>query len=53
MDFFEFYKYQAPGEECVNENHLSYFSIKTYAVGTQNNRLIETVALSTQNTCFK
>ena len=34
----------------VTENYFSYFSIKTYAVGTHKNRLIETVLLSTQNT---
>ena len=30
----------------------SYFSTKTYAVGTQKNSLDETVLLSTQNICF-
>ena len=30
---------------------LSYFSTKTYVVGTQKNGLIETVLLSTQNLC--
>ena len=30
---------------------FSYFSTKTYVVGTQNNRLSETVLLSTQNIC--
>ena len=29
-----------------------YFSIKTYVVGTQKNRLNEAVILSTQNTCL-
>ena len=29
------------------------FSTKTYVVGTQKNRLVETVLLSTQNTCLK
>ena len=33
----------------VPENYFSYFSTKTYAVGTQKNRLDETVLLSTQN----
>ena len=28
---------------------FSYFSTKTYVVGTQNNHLTETVILSTQN----
>ena len=27
--------------ECVNENNFSYFSTKTYVVGTQKNRLDE------------
>ena len=31
---------------------FSYFSTRTYAVGTQENRLNETVLLSTQNTCL-
>ena len=31
---------------------FSYFSTKTYDVGTQKNRLNETVLLSTQNTCL-
>ena len=35
-----------------NENlSFSYFSTKTYDVGTQKNRLNETVLLSTQNIC--
>ena len=31
---------------------FSYLSTKTYVVGTQKNRLNETVLLSTQNTCL-
>ena len=31
--------------------NISYFSTKTYVVGTQKNRLNETVLLSTQNMC--
>ena len=38
--------------EWVIENNFSHFSIKTYVVGTQKNRLNETVLLSTQNTCL-
>ena len=38
--------------ECVFENKFSYFLTKTYVVGTQKNRLNETVLLSTQNTCL-
>ena len=30
---------------------FSYFSTKTYVVGTQKNRLNETVLLSTKNIC--
>ena len=33
----------------VPKNVFSYFSTKTYVVGTQKNRLIEMVLLSTQN----
>ena len=33
----------------VPKNQFSYFSTKTYVVGTQKNRLIETVLLSNQN----
>ena len=35
-----------------NWNLFSYFSTKTYVVGTQKNRLDEMVLLSTQNTCL-
>ena len=34
------------------EKYFSYFSTKTYVVGTQKNRLHETVLLSIQNTCI-
>ena len=34
-----------------NENLIFYFSTKTYVVGTQKNRLNETVLLGTQNIC--
>ena len=34
-----------------NENLISYFSTKTYVVGTQKNRLNETVLLSTKTLC--
>ena len=43
-------EYQASIKECVLENYFLYFSSKTYVVGTQKNRLNETVLLSTQNT---
>ena len=36
----------------VGNRNLFYFSIKTYVVGTQKNRLNETVLLSTQNKCL-
>ena len=34
-----------------NKNLIFYFSTKTYVVGTQKNRLNETVPLSTQDIC--
>ena len=33
------------------QKFISYFSTKTYVVGTQKNRLNETVLLSTKNIC--
>ena len=36
---------------CI-EKYFLYFSSKTYVVGTQKNRLNETVLLITQNTCL-
>ena len=36
-------------QECVPKKLFSYFSTKRYAVGTQKNRLNETVLLSAQN----
>ena len=35
------------------ENYFSYSSTKTYVMGTQKNRLNETVLLSTHNIMFK
>ena len=32
---------QAPRQECETENYFSYFSTKTYVVGTQKNHLNE------------
>ena len=43
-----YFKLRACNEK---NNFLSYFSTKTYVVGTQKNRLNETVLLSTQNIC--
>ena len=43
---------EASRYECVFENYFSYFSTKTYVVGTQKNRLNNTVLLSTQNACL-
>ena len=43
---------QAFSEESIPKNKFSYFSTKTYVVGTQKNRLNETVLLSTQNICL-
>ena len=36
------------GTRSVDENYFSYFSTKTYAVGSQKNHLNEMVPLSTQ-----
>ena len=41
--------YAALIAKCVTENYFSYFSTKTYVVGTQKTRLNETVLLSTKN----
>ena len=37
------------GLDRVPNNYFTYFSTKTYVVGTQKNRLNETVLFSTQN----
>ena len=39
-----------PDKSAYLKINFSYFSTKTYVVGTQKNRLNETVLLSTQNT---
>ena len=44
---------QASRIECVLENYFSYFSIKTYVVGTQKNCLNETVLLGTPKHMFE
>ena len=41
-----------PTDKSAELNSFSYFSTKTYVVGTQNNRLNETDLLSTQNKCL-
>ena len=41
-----------PPDKSAIENYVLYFLAKTYVVGTQKNRLNETVLLSTQNACF-
>ena len=38
-----------PDKSALLKIIFSYFSTKTYVVGTQKNRLNETVLLSTQN----
>ena len=38
-------------KSAVTKKYFSYFSTKTYVVGTQKNRLYEMVLLSTQNIC--
>ena len=37
---------------CIFENYISYFSTKTYVVGSQKNHLHEMVLLNTQNICL-
>ena len=47
------YPFNTPGPQIRMRNRFfSYFLRKTYVVGTQKNRLDETVLLSTQNTCL-
>ena len=41
-----------PPVKSVYWKTVLYFSSKKYVVGTQKNRLNETVLLSTQNTCL-
>ena len=41
-----------PDKSAYLKTIFSYFSTKTYVVGTQKNRLNEMVHLSIQNTCF-
>ena len=40
---------QAFSYECVTKIYFSFYSTKTYVVGTQKDRLYETVLLSTPN----
>ena len=40
-------------QECITKIEFSYFSTKTYVVGTQKNRLNETVLLSAQKHMLK
>ena len=44
--------YQAFSQECVTEKLFSYFSTNIYVVGTQKNRLNETILLRTHNICL-
>ena len=43
---------QHPDINANLENYFLYFSFKTYVVGTQKNRLNETVLLRAQNRCL-
>ena len=59
MNFIRFYTVcysilgNRPSDKSVYWNFFFlYFSSKTYVVGTQKNRLNETVLLSTKNTCL-
>ena len=38
-------------DQPLRQSGFSYFSILPYVVGTQKNRLIETILLITQNIC--
>ena len=46
---WELWTVKAFSEECVLKEINSYFSTKTYVLGTEKNHLNETVLLSTQN----
>ena len=46
-----YYSKELSQKEFVIKKWLSYFSLKTYVVGNQKNRLIETALLSTENKC--
>ena len=52
--YFHFYPLTRTGLllRVLNDDLFSYFSTKTYVVGTQKNRLNETVLLSTLNICL-
>ena len=43
---------EGPRREVIFPKKFPYFSCKIYVVGTQKNRLIETVILSTHNIHF-
>ena len=45
----ELYIFNRPLVKSVYQKSISYFSTKTYVVGTQKNSLNEKVILSTQN----
>ena len=47
VDFFDVQEFS----KSAYQNKNSYFSTKTYVVGTQKNRLNEMVLLNTQNLC--
>ena len=52
QNYMKLTDFMPPDSEAI-KNLFSYSSTKTHVVGTQKNRLIETVLLSTQNTCLK
>ena len=53
LRYYYMYMYPRPlNKSAQSKNKFSYFSAKTYVVGTQKNRLNETVLLSKQNICF-
>ena len=44
--------FRSPDKSAYQKIIFSYFSTKTFVVGTQNNRLDKTVLLRTQNICL-
>ena len=48
---YTYYIFRPLVKSMYPKNYFSHFSTKTYVVGTQKNRLNETVLLNTQNIC--
>ena len=52
LDIPVFHAAAKPPDKSALSKKYFYFSTKTYVVGTQKNRLNETVLLSTHNLCL-